>query len=141
MFEVRLKEMRQRRNISQTQLALKLHVTPGAVSQWEKGLTRPTFETLDALAETLNTTMAYLLGETNDPRRATNAEMSAEYEAELEREQIRWSLDDSKRTDPDRRTLFLLAKYGSENEVRIVGAIIKALQTVDPTFKIEKNNQ
>lgn len=134
MFEERLREMRQRRKLSQTQLALKLHVTPGAVSQWEKGLTRPTFETLDTLAETLDTTMAYLLGSTDDPRRVSYDDLSAEYEEELNRDLIRWSLDEDKRNDPNRRVLFHLAKHGSDRDVKIIGALIKALQSVDPDF-------
>lgn len=38
-FNERIKEFRRERGYSQEQIARKLHITQGAVSQWEKGIT------------------------------------------------------------------------------------------------------
>ena len=46
---------------TQTELAGKLGITPGAVSQWEQGTTKPGTKLLKPLAEILNTTVDKLL--------------------------------------------------------------------------------
>ena len=50
MIGNRIKSERLAHKMSQTQLAAKLHVTQGAISQWEKGLTRPDMEWLSKIA-------------------------------------------------------------------------------------------
>ena len=45
---------------SQVQLAKALHVTQGAVSQWEKGLTRPDTQLLIALSQVLEVSIEEL---------------------------------------------------------------------------------
>lgn len=131
MLGERIRQRRTDLHLSQTQLAKRLHVTPGAVSQWEKGLTRPTFETLDMLANILDTTMSYLLGSTDDPKRLTIEEMAKDYEEEMARALVYWSLDEEQRSDPARRGLFLLAKNGKQQDVQRIWAVVKALQTVE----------
>ena len=134
MFGERIRKQRKDKGMSQEQLARKLHVTQGAVSQWEKELTRPDFDLLDALAEALGTTVAYLLGSTDNPHRPTLDELSEEYEEELAREMRYWSLDEAQRTDPNRRELFLLAKKGSASDVRNACLLIDALRKIIPDF-------
>ena len=134
MFGERIRRLRLAHKWSQTQLALKLHVTAGAVSQWENDITRPTFETLDALAEALGTTVPYLLGSTDNPHRPTLKELSEEFEEDLAREMRYWSLDEAQRADPNRRELFLLAKKGSASDVRNVCLLIDALRKIIPDF-------
>jgi transcriptional regulator with XRE-family HTH domain len=41
MLQDAIKELRKKHNLSQVQFAKRLNVTQGAVSQWEKGATRP----------------------------------------------------------------------------------------------------
>ena len=133
MLGDRIKRLRREMRLSQTQLAVKLHVTPGAVSQWETGATRPAFETLDALAEVLGTSMAYLLGSTDDPARATPDDMAADYEAELMREESIWTLAADRRS-PDRVVIFRVLKYGSDADARMLRALIEAVRFADPDF-------
>ena len=134
MFGERIRKQRKAKGMSQEQLARKLHVTQGAVSQWEKELTRPDFDLLDALAEALDTTVAYLLGSTDNPHRPTLDELSEEYEEDLARELRYWSLDEAQRADPNRRELFLLAKKGSASDVRNACLLIDALRKIIPDF-------
>lgn len=134
MFGERIRKSRKAKGLSQEQLARKLHVTQGAVSQWEKELTRPDFDLLDALAEALDTTVSYLLGSTDNPHRPTLAELSKEYEDELMQEMLYWSLDEAQRADPNRRELFLLAKKGSSSDVQSVCLLIDALRRIIPDF-------
>lgn len=56
-----IKDRRKAKGMSQTALAEAVKVTPGAVSQWESGLTNPTLETLVKIAEVLNCTVDELL--------------------------------------------------------------------------------
>lgn len=134
MFGERIRKQRKAKGMSQEQLARKLHVTQGAVSQWEKELTRPDFDLLDALAEALGTTVAYLLGSTDNPHRPTLDELSEEYEEDLAREMRYWSLEEAQRTDPNRRELFLLAKKGSASDVRNACLLIDSLRKIIPDF-------
>ena len=58
----RIKELRQSRGLSQKQLSDMLFVNQTAVSQWERGVTTPTKETLIKLANMFNTSIDDLLG-------------------------------------------------------------------------------
>ena len=46
-----IKKLRMQKDITQEQLAERLHVTRQAVSNWENGKTQPDVETLSMLAE------------------------------------------------------------------------------------------
>lgn len=59
-----LKIKRKAVGLNQTALAEAIGVTPGAVSQWESGLTNPTLETLVKIATVLHCTVDDLLTET-----------------------------------------------------------------------------
>lgn len=61
-FNERIKEFRRERGYSQEQIARKLHITQGAVSQWEKGITTPSAQQIAQLADLLGTTADDLLG-------------------------------------------------------------------------------
>ena len=61
-----LKELRQRHNMTQDQLAEKLAVTRQAVSRWENGESVPNPETLKQLSALFDTSINHLLG---DPRK------------------------------------------------------------------------
>jgi len=63
----RIEEKRKKAQLTQLQLAEKIHVTPQAVSSWERGLTAPESGKLHELADLLKTTEAFLLeGEDGD---------------------------------------------------------------------------
>ena len=61
-----LKSKRKARGLNQTALAEAVGVTPGAVSQWETGLTNPTLEMLVKIATVLQCTVDELLRDEND---------------------------------------------------------------------------
>lgn len=99
---------------SQAQLAEDVNITKQAVSNYEKGLRTPDFETLDNLAEALHTTLGYLIG-------ADAADLAQQAREELAE-------------DPDRKALLNLARYGSAQDVRQVAALIDALKKTNPDF-------
>ena len=49
--------LRKKQGLSQVQLAEKLNITQGAVSQWEMGLSRPTSKILPEIAKALDCTI------------------------------------------------------------------------------------
>ena len=64
-----LKSRRKALGLNQTALAEAVGVTPGAVSQWESGLTNPTLEMLVKIAAVLQCTVDELLQDDNDKER------------------------------------------------------------------------
>jgi len=66
-FAERLKSARKNARIGQTELAEKVKISVVTLSRYENGKRNPNVEDLRALADALDTTNAYLLGETDDP--------------------------------------------------------------------------
>lgn len=60
-FEDRLMNLRKDNNYTQEELALRLGVTPQAVSKWERGMGYPDIELLVSLCHILSCSMDYLL--------------------------------------------------------------------------------
>ena len=58
----RIKDRRIALGATQTQLAKKAELTPAAISQFESGARKPSFDALSRLAESLRVTTDYLLG-------------------------------------------------------------------------------
>ena len=114
MIAERIATRRKQLGKSQAQLAEDLSITKQAVSNYEKGLRTPDFETLDNLAEALHTTLGYLIGsESLDPAQQAREELA---------------------DDPDRKALLNLARYGSAQDVKQVAALIDALRATNPDF-------
>ena len=61
-----ISRLRKKQGLSQVQLAEKLNITQGAVSQWEMGLSKPKSEILPELAKALNCTIDELFKENSD---------------------------------------------------------------------------
>ena len=57
-----IKNRRMGLKITQTELAKVAHLTPAAISQFESGARKPSFDTLSSLADALKVTTDYLLG-------------------------------------------------------------------------------
>ena len=64
----RIKESRKRAHISQVKLASLVGVQPNTVWRWENGKASP-MESIKEIARALNTSIAYLTEETDDPSR------------------------------------------------------------------------
>lgn len=62
MFSIRLKEKRKEANLTQQEIADKLHVNRVTYTNWEKGNREPNFKNLIELANLLETTTDDLLG-------------------------------------------------------------------------------
>ena len=80
IFAKRLKEARELRGLNQVQLATKAGLPPPAVSNFESGPRKPSFDNLKALAAALDVTTDYLLGRSDTP------EASAETVGRLHRD-------------------------------------------------------
>lgn len=66
VFPDRLRQARERRELNQIQLAERAGLQPSAVSHFETGGRKPSFDNLRRLADALNVTTDYLLGRTAD---------------------------------------------------------------------------
>lgn len=62
-FGKTLQQLREQRGLSQKELAKRVNVSTGAIGNYEAGLRRPKFETLEALADVFNVPMGVLLGD------------------------------------------------------------------------------
>ena len=66
-FPQRLQSIRNQRDLSQEELAKKAGLQATAVSHFETGTRKPSFDNLRRLADALETTVDYLMGRTDDP--------------------------------------------------------------------------
>lgn len=66
MFAERLRELRRIHDLTQLELAEKLGVAKSTIAGYEKGFRKPKMETLNQIADILNTSSDYLIGLTND---------------------------------------------------------------------------
>lgn len=65
-FGKRLKELREIHSLSQDALAQKLHISRSRIGMYEQGRRQPDFEMLEAIADTFNVDMDYLVNESID---------------------------------------------------------------------------
>ena len=66
-YNLRLRELRENRGLSQRQVAERLNVSPGAVARWELGDNKPTMDNLLALAALLECSTDTLLSRDSPP--------------------------------------------------------------------------
>ena len=65
--EMRLRELRKKRGISQLKLALDLHTTQNTISRYETGAREPSIKELMKFADYFEVSVDYLLGRTENP--------------------------------------------------------------------------
>lgn len=65
MFSQRLKDLRQEKQISQTELASALNISNRTISMYEQGNSEPNVEILSKIADYFNVTADYLIGRTS----------------------------------------------------------------------------
>ena len=63
---LRLKEIREEKNILQKDIAQKLNKTRECISSWERGVNEPDLESLIKLADILEVSLDYLTGRSDD---------------------------------------------------------------------------
>jgi len=67
IFPQRLQALRDKRGLNQEELAKRAHLQATAVSHFETGTRKPSFDNLRRLADALESTVDYLMGRTNEP--------------------------------------------------------------------------
>src|SRR5690554_888797 len=67
MIAERLRDRRLTLGLTQADVAEAIGVSPKTVSHWENGGREPDIDTIKSLSRCLRTSMAYLVGETDDP--------------------------------------------------------------------------
>lgn len=82
IFIERLKQLREAKNLTQLRLAMELNVSQETISGYEIGKAVPPAEMLVKLADTLDTSVDYILGRTNIKSTLRASELS-EQEAEI----------------------------------------------------------
>ncbi|MDV5976889.1 UNVERIFIED_CONTAM: helix-turn-helix transcriptional regulator [Streptococcus canis] len=65
-FGENLRLMRKTKSLTQTELASKLNIGQSAYAKWENGRTEPTLEMLARIADSLDVTVDYLLGRSDN---------------------------------------------------------------------------
>ena len=66
-FSARLRHVRERKDLSQAELAEKAGLQPSAISHFETGRRAPSFANLRALADALSVSTDYLLSRQDEP--------------------------------------------------------------------------
>ena len=61
-FNVRLKELRKEKNVTQIEIAKMLNMSKMAISHWENGNSEPSIEQLKVLARFFDVSIDYLVG-------------------------------------------------------------------------------
>lgn len=74
VFPERLRVARQTREFSQDSLAKRANLQPSAISHFETGTRKPSFDNLRRLADALDVTTDYLLGRVEDMQDVGGAE-------------------------------------------------------------------
>lgn len=77
MFNLRLKNLREDKGISQYALAAELHMSQSTIGNWEAGSRLPDPKTMSLLADYFDVSVDYLLGRT-DTRKETSAAIGEE---------------------------------------------------------------
>ena len=86
MLSENLQKLRKAKGLSQEELAERIHVVRQTVSKWEKGLSVPDADLLIRLADTLDTSVSTLLGDTVAPEETPEVQQLSEKLARLNEE-------------------------------------------------------
>ncbi|MCI8388985.1 MAG: helix-turn-helix transcriptional regulator [Clostridiales bacterium] len=121
MLSERLKTLRKKKGITQTQLAEEFHISAGTVGNWETGNREPDYETLLKLAKYFEVTVDYLLGN-DEIKKSPTVDSTTEEDEEL----IEY-LEELKNR-PEMRMLFSLSKGATKKDVEDAVRIIQALR-------------
>lgn len=65
-FSERLKELRKKANFTQVEVAEKIGISQPAYASWERGVKKPTQENLVRIAQILNVSVDYLVGNSEE---------------------------------------------------------------------------
>lgn len=116
MLSKRLLDLRKSRGYSQAQVAMKLGISQGAISQWEHGTTVPAAEQLLSLADIYGISVDEILGHpAPEPKTDDDA----------------WEIREEMRNNPDMRILFDAARKATPEHLRAVANLLKQLEPTE----------
>lgn len=123
----RLKRARKQKNMTQWDLAERLHVARPTITMWETGKNAPTADMLAELAAIFDCSVDYLLGLTED---ATPLPSNVRPITDLHRQRIplRGGVGEMERETPDSYTAALARQYGlTTGGAAVINALAHAL--------------
>lgn len=86
IFPERLRTAREYRGLTQGQLAERANLQPSAISHFETGARKPSFDNLRLLADTLDVTTDYLLGRVDEFKSLAGADKLHRHYENLQQE-------------------------------------------------------
>ena len=86
IFPERLRSAREYRGLTQGQLAERANLQPSAISHFETGARKPSFDNLRLLADTLDVTTDYLLGRVEEFKNLAGADKLHRHYENLQQE-------------------------------------------------------
>jgi transcriptional regulator with XRE-family HTH domain len=86
IFPERLRSAREYRGLTQGQLAERANLQPSAISHFETGARKPSFDNLRLLADTLDVTTDYLLGRVEEFKSLAGADKLHRHYENLQQE-------------------------------------------------------
>ena len=125
MFQIRLKELREVRKLSQAKLAYALGVRQSTVAMWENGKNKPEFDTLTRIADFFNVSVDDLLNKTETKKAPVESDKGNKSAAVLEFQNLvrSISLDQVREikaflslSDEQRRAILALAKIDLDDK-------------------------
>lgn len=126
----RIRALRERNNVSQTDLAAILNVANSTLSQYETGQRVPSDEIKVKIAKYFSVSVDYLLGNTDTP----NVVDSDGKQYVIDDEAMEYLEEIHKR--PEMKILFSVSKKASKQDIETAVTLIEALkQKADPQTK------
>ena len=114
LFSERLRELRQNKGLSQSQLAYALNISKSAISMYELGKREPDLETLECIADYFNVDINYLVGQEDGSMYYLDPE-AAEIAQEVQQR-------------PELKVLFDASRKVSADDLRFVIDMIDRMQ-------------
>lgn len=121
MLGERLRNLRKEQKITQKELAEKLKMDTSIICKYESGAAVPSYEVLEKIANIFNVSTDYLFG-----REGTHLIDNGDKDTEKFLEMMR--------TRPEFKVLFDISKDATEQEIRQIIAIHKAMKDTNPNF-------
>lgn len=126
-YSNRIRELREAKSLSQDQLAEKLNVTKQVISQYERGVRKPSMPMLEALCDFFNVSSDYLLGKDDVTVRLVDADGLKALEAyhiDCETKEIAQSIYD----DPDLHALFNAARGSNPDNLKLAAEMLRRMK-------------
>lgn len=126
-YSNRIRELRKAKSLSQDQLAEKLNVTKQAISQYERGVRKPSVPILEALCDFFNVSSDYLLGKDDVTVRLVDADGLKALEAyhiDCETMKVAQTIYD----DPDLHALFDAAKGSKPDNLKLAAELLRRMK-------------